>query len=267
MVQNVILVFFRRRLSQRPAVEELERRNILKREYFFFLKYFICACWDQWLHFQNVLFLNRQINSLGLFSLPKSFNFSQRLAILGQKRIAQTQAFKEFSFWLHCSWCPWGEYNLSVTVPWELEWHFSRHGFSRQVLGIQWKGGASLQGCDSPQVHLLVSLEIFPKPSEGSVWEIRIIRGTVPGLLPQHCHTQHLSNSHGKTCNSFPKCFQGIQQVMNVISFLKTAELGEGGRQLWNCLHYGSQKGESICYLVSLCWKTKPRMTWTVISH
>lgn len=33
MVQNVILVFFRRRLSQRPAVEELERRNILKREY------------------------------------------------------------------------------------------------------------------------------------------------------------------------------------------------------------------------------------------
>lgn len=32
MVQNVILVFFRRRLSQRPAVEELERRNILKRE-------------------------------------------------------------------------------------------------------------------------------------------------------------------------------------------------------------------------------------------
>ncbi|XP_077612412.1 uncharacterized protein LOC144225120 [Crocuta crocuta] len=30
MVQNVILVFFRRRLSQRPAVEELERRNILK---------------------------------------------------------------------------------------------------------------------------------------------------------------------------------------------------------------------------------------------
>lgn len=33
MVQNVILVFFRRRLSQRPAVEELERRNILKRKY------------------------------------------------------------------------------------------------------------------------------------------------------------------------------------------------------------------------------------------
>lgn len=33
MVQNVILVFFRRRLSQRPAVEELESRNILKREY------------------------------------------------------------------------------------------------------------------------------------------------------------------------------------------------------------------------------------------
>lgn len=32
MVHNVILVFFRRRLSQRPAVEELERRNILKRE-------------------------------------------------------------------------------------------------------------------------------------------------------------------------------------------------------------------------------------------
>ncbi|XP_052367259.1 phosphatase and actin regulator 3-like [Oncorhynchus keta] len=32
MVQNVILVFFRRRLSQRPAVEELESRNILKRE-------------------------------------------------------------------------------------------------------------------------------------------------------------------------------------------------------------------------------------------
>ncbi|ELK27575.1 Phosphatase and actin regulator 3, partial [Myotis davidii] len=30
MVHNVILVFFRRRLSQRPAVEELERRNILK---------------------------------------------------------------------------------------------------------------------------------------------------------------------------------------------------------------------------------------------
>ncbi|MBN3321785.1 PHAR3 regulator, partial [Atractosteus spatula] len=30
MVQNVILVFFRRRLSQRPAVEELESRNILK---------------------------------------------------------------------------------------------------------------------------------------------------------------------------------------------------------------------------------------------
>lgn len=34
MVQNVILVFFRRRLSQRPAVEELESRNILKRKYF-----------------------------------------------------------------------------------------------------------------------------------------------------------------------------------------------------------------------------------------
>ncbi len=34
MVQNVILVFFRRRLSQRPAVEELESRNILKREWF-----------------------------------------------------------------------------------------------------------------------------------------------------------------------------------------------------------------------------------------
>lgn len=33
MVQNVILVFFRRRLSQRPAVEELESRNILKREW------------------------------------------------------------------------------------------------------------------------------------------------------------------------------------------------------------------------------------------
>ena len=32
MVQNVILVFFRRRLSQRPGVEELESRNILKRE-------------------------------------------------------------------------------------------------------------------------------------------------------------------------------------------------------------------------------------------
>lgn len=32
MVHSVILVFFRRRLSQRPAVEELERRNILKRE-------------------------------------------------------------------------------------------------------------------------------------------------------------------------------------------------------------------------------------------
>lgn len=32
MVQNVILVFFRRRLSQRPAVEELESRNILKRK-------------------------------------------------------------------------------------------------------------------------------------------------------------------------------------------------------------------------------------------
>uniref|UniRef100_A0A672GPX2 Phosphatase and actin regulator n=1 Tax=Salarias fasciatus TaxID=181472 RepID=A0A672GPX2_SALFA len=28
--KNVILVFFRRRLSQRPAVEELESRNILK---------------------------------------------------------------------------------------------------------------------------------------------------------------------------------------------------------------------------------------------
>jgi len=33
MVQNVILVFFRRRLSQRPAVEELESRNILKRKF------------------------------------------------------------------------------------------------------------------------------------------------------------------------------------------------------------------------------------------
>ncbi|KAK0156373.1 Phosphatase and actin regulator 3 [Merluccius polli] len=32
MVQNVILVFFRRRLSQRPAVEELESRNILKQK-------------------------------------------------------------------------------------------------------------------------------------------------------------------------------------------------------------------------------------------
>ncbi|CAB1336844.1 unnamed protein product [Coregonus sp. 'balchen'] len=30
MVQNVVLVFFRRRLSQRPNVEELESRNILK---------------------------------------------------------------------------------------------------------------------------------------------------------------------------------------------------------------------------------------------
>lgn len=32
MVQNVVLVFLRRRLSQRPNVEELESRNILKRE-------------------------------------------------------------------------------------------------------------------------------------------------------------------------------------------------------------------------------------------
>lgn len=38
MVQNVILVFFRRRLSQRPAVEELESRNILKRECQRFIK-------------------------------------------------------------------------------------------------------------------------------------------------------------------------------------------------------------------------------------
>uniref|UniRef100_A0A673JQ19 Phosphatase and actin regulator n=1 Tax=Sinocyclocheilus rhinocerous TaxID=307959 RepID=A0A673JQ19_9TELE len=30
MVQNIILIFLRRRLSQRPAVEELECRNILK---------------------------------------------------------------------------------------------------------------------------------------------------------------------------------------------------------------------------------------------
>ncbi|KAF3860289.1 hypothetical protein F7725_000544 [Dissostichus mawsoni] len=30
MVQNVVLVFLRRRLSQRPNVEELEGRNILK---------------------------------------------------------------------------------------------------------------------------------------------------------------------------------------------------------------------------------------------
>lgn len=30
MVQNVVLVFLRRRLSQRPNVEELESRNILK---------------------------------------------------------------------------------------------------------------------------------------------------------------------------------------------------------------------------------------------
>lgn len=42
MVQNVILVFFRRRLSQRPAVEELERRNILKREYFFPEVFYVC---------------------------------------------------------------------------------------------------------------------------------------------------------------------------------------------------------------------------------
>lgn len=33
MVQNVVLVFLRRRLSQRPNVEELESRNILKREF------------------------------------------------------------------------------------------------------------------------------------------------------------------------------------------------------------------------------------------
>lgn len=32
MVQNVVLVFLRRRLSQRPNVEELESRNILKRK-------------------------------------------------------------------------------------------------------------------------------------------------------------------------------------------------------------------------------------------
>uniref|UniRef100_A0A8C9FFZ9 Phosphatase and actin regulator n=1 Tax=Pavo cristatus TaxID=9049 RepID=A0A8C9FFZ9_PAVCR len=38
MVQNVILVFFRRRLSQRPAVEELERRNILKQNVAQFLE-------------------------------------------------------------------------------------------------------------------------------------------------------------------------------------------------------------------------------------
>lgn len=43
MVQNVILVFFRRRLSQRPAVEELERRNILKREYFLLKIFYIFA--------------------------------------------------------------------------------------------------------------------------------------------------------------------------------------------------------------------------------
>uniref|UniRef100_A0A9J8CQG3 Phosphatase and actin regulator n=1 Tax=Cyprinus carpio carpio TaxID=630221 RepID=A0A9J8CQG3_CYPCA len=30
MVQNIVLIFLRRRLSQRPAVEELESRNILK---------------------------------------------------------------------------------------------------------------------------------------------------------------------------------------------------------------------------------------------
>ncbi len=34
MVQNIILIFLRRRLSQRPAAEELEGRNILKREYY-----------------------------------------------------------------------------------------------------------------------------------------------------------------------------------------------------------------------------------------
>lgn len=33
MVQNVVLVFLRRRLSQRPNVEELESRNILKRKF------------------------------------------------------------------------------------------------------------------------------------------------------------------------------------------------------------------------------------------
>ena len=36
MVQNVVLVFLRRRLSQRPNVEGLESRNILKREYITF---------------------------------------------------------------------------------------------------------------------------------------------------------------------------------------------------------------------------------------
>lgn len=33
MVQNVVMVFLRRRLSQRPNVEELESRNILKRKF------------------------------------------------------------------------------------------------------------------------------------------------------------------------------------------------------------------------------------------
>lgn len=32
MVQKLFLDFFRRRLSQRPTAEELEQRNILKRE-------------------------------------------------------------------------------------------------------------------------------------------------------------------------------------------------------------------------------------------
>lgn len=71
MVQNVILVFFRRRLSQRPAVEELERRNILKREYILLKIFHIFAETSNYVC--ETFSFRRHINLLGLFSVPKSF--------------------------------------------------------------------------------------------------------------------------------------------------------------------------------------------------
>lgn len=144
----------------------------------------MCVFWNQWSHFQNVLFLNRQINSLGSFSVPESFNFSWRLANLGQG----------FRFRL------WNNFHPDSTVTGVQEGNTIRVSQCREnwrdifqdmdfqgkhwlALAVQWKGEAPLQRCDSSQVHLSMSLEIFPKPSQRWVWDIKIITGTVPGLL------------------------------------------------------------------------------------
>lgn len=187
MVQNVILVFFRRRLSQRPAVEELERRNILKREYFLLKIFYIFAetsnyiCetysfhiliyWDYFLYLKVFMFNMLCVSNIAEMRIYTLLNENLHMQFSTEKR-----DLLKFQLWnnIYCEHTAMGVWEGSSIQVSCSQWHTNCHFWSHW---LSWLKGSGQSILAKVWGHFQRWVRELP------LWDINNYRGRIPGLL------------------------------------------------------------------------------------